>query len=269
MESSIRAQLSAIVASSKHGSVKEQHLQAAAQQLRNTHLALALHRTPPAALASAVLVTCKVRTDPAQLEITIHNHTFGHGTAGMRATTSTAQPDLPESSTFTFAMHGVDLLGEYAVELALVFDPPYALPKFAARPVVAMTQTLYIDALDSICPAPGGDTGEFSCNTDADRLLLALLVGNVSRQLECVVARGMAEFVLPIDRPRPVTLVCMWEHDHMCVRIRSACKIAYAVTIGTIARRLMALGSSSDGLQMLADKYSGPVLSAGDWQIRH
>ncbi|KAJ1933393.1 hypothetical protein EC988_009134, partial [Linderina pennispora] len=137
---------------------------------------------------------------------------------------------------------------------------------FAARPVVAMTQTLYIDALDSICPAPGGDTGEFSCvgeiwltmqNTDADRLLLALLVGNASRQLECVVARGMAEFVLPIDRPRPVTLVCVWEHDHMCVRIRSACKIAYAVTIGTIARRLMALGSSSDGLQMLADKYSG------------
>ncbi|KAJ1948040.1 hypothetical protein EC988_005333, partial [Linderina pennispora] len=144
MESSIRAQLSAIVASSKHGSLKEQHLQAAAQQLRNTHLALALHRTPPAALASAVLVTCKVRTDPAQLEITIHNHTFGHGwsatarflpqTAGMRATTSTAHPNLPESSTFTFAMHGVDLLGEYAVELALVFDPPYALPKFAARP---------------------------------------------------------------------------------------------------------------------------------------
>ncbi|KAI9470193.1 hypothetical protein BX667DRAFT_533644 [Coemansia mojavensis] len=175
-----------------------------------------------------------------------------------------------------FEFQPPNLCDEWTVDLTLIYEPQYELPRFMALPIAVSISTHHIDALDAIAPCsspantpaylgpkcelpnlceiwlvPAQHGKECSFQNDdslARRLLFALLFENLPPQAAqrisaIMVGSYSAEFCLldPAARNASVSVMCIPEDSHLSLHIRSSNWLAYSAVVAAIAGRLILL----------------------------
>ncbi|KAJ2503374.1 hypothetical protein GGH96_000395 [Coemansia sp. RSA 1972] len=231
--------------------------------LQDVHLAVALQRLDQQTIR-LFLKTFIYVSDVGDVCIVVRDQQLGEGWFG---------------SVFRFQLptHCV----EWAVRLALVYEPQYKIPAYVSIPASTYISSHHIDALDFIVPCNNIDRAATPVATElphvceiwlalsdsdsristgatcaqAQRLLSALLFENLPPQAHkrirsIMVGSYTAELCLfGADTSQPsTTVMCVPEHGHLALRISSPHALAYRAVVAAIAERLMLLlGASSDG----------------------